>query len=221
MDGRGRAKSKIAPEKVIDYQGVLSVVRGLCRPGQRAIVGIAGAPGAGKSTLANEISAALSGLAVVVPMDGFHLAQAELERLGLTGRKGAPESFDAGGYLALLRRLRNPEGEGIIYGPTFDRDLEEPIAGSIAIPPDVPLVITEGNYLLSDAPVWTNIRPLLDECVWIDCDPVERRERLVARHVQFGKSTDKARDFVEQSDELNAELVQRDRHRASLVVRPT
>src|SRR2546423_8559252 len=114
----------------------------------RRILGITGAPGAGKSTLARRLVDALSGAAVLVGMDGFHLAQAELERLGRAQRKGAPDTFDGHGYLALLRRLRAAPAGVTVYAPRFDRELEEPISGAIPVPADLPLVITEGNYLL-------------------------------------------------------------------------
>lgn len=123
----------------------------LATRGSRRILGIAGPPGAGKSTLAARLAEALGPeTAVVVPMDGFHLAQAELARTGLADRKGAPDTFDVAGYVSLLRRLRGADG-ATVYAPAFDRSLEEPIAGSIPVTPCVPLVITEGNYLLHDA----------------------------------------------------------------------
>ncbi|MEU1126998.1 ATP-binding protein, partial [Streptomyces sp. NPDC005899] len=100
----------------------------LAAAGRRRILGIAGPPGAGKSTLAARLVEDLRGRAVLVPMDGFHLAQAELERLGRAGRKGAPDTFDAAGFAALLRRLRGPRTPETVYAPTFDRTLEEPIA---------------------------------------------------------------------------------------------
>ena len=116
----------------------------LADSGQRRILGITGAPGSGKGTVAQAVLKALGPSAVVVPMDGFHLAGAELDRLGRTDRKGAPETFDAAGYVALLRRLREPDGE-TVYAPEFHRDVEESYAGAIAVPSDVPLVITEGQ----------------------------------------------------------------------------
>src|SRR5438067_2220717 len=121
----------------------------LLASGGRRVLGIAGAPGSGKSTLARAVADSLGEQAVVVPMDGFHLANAELARLGRAARKGAPDTFDAAGYVALLRRLRSaPVTRETVYAPAFRREIEEPVAGAIAVPPDVPLVITEGNYLL-------------------------------------------------------------------------
>ncbi|MET9513734.1 nucleoside/nucleotide kinase family protein [Streptomyces sp. NPDC002994] len=195
--------------------------RRLIAPGRRRVLGIAGAPGAGKSTLAAHLVDRLDGLAVLVPMDGFHLAGAELERLGRTGRKGAPDTFDAAGYAALLARLRSPETpDTVVYAPAFDRAVEEPVAGSIAVPGphDVPLVVTEGNYLLLDEGPWASVRDLLDEAWFLEADQEERVRRLVDRHERFGKSRPAAERFVHASDEANARLVAGCRHRADLVV---
>jgi pantothenate kinase len=174
--------------------------------GQRRILGLVGAPGSGKSTLAEQILEALPGRAVIVPMDGFHLANIELERLGRASRKGAEDTFDSAGYVALLNRLRAPRHGETVYAPAFRREIEEPIAGAIPVSPDVPLVITEGNYLLLEHGAW-----------YVDVDPELRRQRLVARHVRFGRSEDAARDWVQKTDEPNAVLIESTRHRADLV----
>ncbi|MET9435670.1 nucleoside/nucleotide kinase family protein [Streptomyces sp. NPDC006551] len=195
--------------------------RRLAVPGRRRILGIAGAPGAGKSTLAARLVGRLDGLAVLVPMDGFHLAQRELDRLGRAARKGAPDTFDAAGYVALLARLRAAEPGTIVYAPAFDRALEEPVAGAIPVAPDVPLVVTEGNYLLHDEGAWASVLPLLDEAWFLDLDDRRRVPRLVERHVRFGKDRDHAERWVRDSDEANARLVARGRDRAHLVVRMT
>ncbi|WP_053686151.1 MULTISPECIES: nucleoside/nucleotide kinase family protein [unclassified Streptomyces] len=190
----------------------------LARRGGRRILGVAGPPGAGKSTLAARLAEALGPrTAVVVPMDGFHLAQAELDRLGRADRKGAPDTFDAAGYVSLLLRLRASDG-ATVYAPAFDRSVEEPIAGSIPVPPDVPLVITEGNYLLHDAGEWAGVRPLLDEIWYCAPDEDTRVRRLVERHVRHGREPADARAWVARSDEANARLIARGRHRADLVV---
>ncbi|MEW1635942.1 nucleoside/nucleotide kinase family protein [Streptomyces sp. NPDC093801] len=197
----------------------VSRAEALAATGGRRLLGIAGPPGAGKSTLAARIAEALGPeRAVVVPMDGFHLAQAVLERTGRADRKGAPDTFDAAGYVALLRRLRPPRQGPTVYAPAFDRRLEEPIAGSIPVAPDVPLVITEGNYLLHDAGEWASVRPLLDEAWYLDPAEPLRLDRLIARHVEHGKDPAHARAWVARSDEANARLVALGRHRADLVI---
>ncbi|TQN28615.1 pantothenate kinase [Haloactinospora alba] len=191
--------------------------RALARDGGRRLLGIAGAPGAGKGTLAEQVCAELSGAAALVPMDGFHLAETELARLGLRDRKGAPETFDAAGYAALLRRLRD-RGPDTVYAPEFHREVEESYAGAIPVGPEVPLVVTEGNYLLLDTGPWAEVRSLLDEVWFLAPGEEERRSRLVARHVRHGKEPREAREWVARSDEPNAEVVARTRHRADLVV---
>lgn len=188
-------------------------------PGVRPVLGLAGPPGAGKSTLAEALVEELGPAeAALVPMDGFHLAESELRRLDRLARKGAPDTFDAHGYLALLSRLRAPARGETVYAPTFARSLEEPVAGSIPVRPEVPLVVTEGNYLLLDRPPWNAVRPLLAECWWIDLPDPERLRRLVARHRRFGRSAVEAEEFVHASDEANARLVAAESGAADLVV---
>lgn len=186
---------------------------------RRAVLGIAGAPGSGKSTLAAAVLARIPGTAHV-PMDGFHLADAELVRLGLRDRKGAPDTFDALGYAALLRRLHEDQDE-IIYAPGFERVIEQPIAGAIPITRAARLIVTEGNYLLLDTPRWRTVRPLLTEVWYADLDPDTRLHRLIARHVRFGKPEAAARQWATGTDELNAALIAATRDRADLVVTAT
>jgi pantothenate kinase len=201
----------------VEPQAALDRARRLARDGGRRILGITGAPGAGKSTLADHVARALGDLAVVVPMDGFHLAGAELARLGRADRKGAQDTFDAAGFVALLRRLRAAD-EPVVYAPEFRRAIEEPIAGAIPVPASIPLVVCEGNYLLLDDGAWRDVRALLDECWFVAADESVRVERLIRRHVEFGKEPAFAAAWVERSDERNARLIAPTRARADLVV---
>ena len=191
--------------------------RELASRGRRALLGVTGPPGCGKSTLAQAVADELSGRAVLVGMDGFHLAQAELVRLGRRDRMGALDTFDGAGYVALLRRLRDAS-EDVVYAPEFRRSIEEPIAGAVAVPRDVPLVITEGNYLLVDSGPWAEVRDLLDEAWYVVQDEETRLRLLIARHVEFGKEPDFAREWVMRSDQRNAELIETTRSRADALV---
>ncbi len=186
------------------------------RPG-RAMLGITGAPAAGKTTLAARLRHELGAAAAYVPLDGFHLAHALLIESGLVERKGAPETFDAAGYVALLRRLRDP-GEGVVYGPRFDRGIEDSIANAIPVPPDVPLVITEGNYLLLRSGPWAQVPALLDEIWYIDLAEETRLQRLIGRHMEFGRDAAEARERATGSDQRNAVLIEASRDHASLIV---
>jgi pantothenate kinase len=179
------------------------------------ILGITGPPGAGKSTLAREVVASVPA-AVYLPMDGFHLADVELERLGRLDRKGAIDTFDGYGFLAVLQRIR--QSRKTVYAPAFDRTIEQPIAGSIPVAPDARLVVTEGNYLLDDDDPWPAIRARLEEVWYLDIAPDERRRRLVARHIEFGKSSDAAEKWVRDVDERNAERIERSRAQANFVI---
>lgn len=202
-------------------------VRHLTRGGRRALLGVTGPPGAGKTTFSDALADLLraqvppggsSDWVARVPMDGYHLADVELARLGRRDRKGAPDTFDVAGYVALLERLVRDRDE-VVYAPAFERDLEQPVAGSIPVARAARLVVTEGNYLLLAEGDWPQVHVQLDEIWYLDLPDLERRQRLVARHEQFGKSAAAARAWVEGSDQRNAELVGATAERADLHIR--
>lgn len=197
----------------------LARLQDLLSGGQRKLLGLAGPPGGGKSTLAQSLLAAFAGRAVVVPMDGFHFANAELARLVRAERKGAPDTFDSAGYVALLRRLKAQQADEIVYAPEFRREIEEPVAGAIAVEPHIQLIITEGNYLLLEVGHWARVRELLDEVWFVDTDDVLRRDRLVQRHIRFGRTSQAAREWVARIDEPNARLIAAGRDRADVQFR--
>lgn len=200
---------------------LLERVEALAASPARSVLGITGAPGAGKSTLAAALIGHLnrhSEVAVLVPMDGFHLADVELARLGRAERKGAIDTFDGHGYLALLRRIRS-EGQHVVYAPGFERTLEQPISGTIPVLPQHRLVITEGNYLLVDQEPWREVRSELAQ-VWYCQTPAQlRHRRLLDRHIRFGKDPEHAAQWIRAVDEPNAELVESVRGSADLVLR--
>jgi pantothenate kinase len=210
-----------APELVRIDERDLSPLRDRARRLPRTgrfLLGLAGAPGAGKSTVAAAVVAALAPDAVLVPLDGFHLADDELRRLGRWHRKGAPDTFDPAGYVHLLRRLREA-GPDPVYAPRFDRHLEAAVAGAICVPPDLPLVVTEGNYLLLDDGPWAAVGELLDEVWFLDLDEEVRLARLTARHIAHGRAPADAAARARGTDQRNADLIATTRHRADLVVR--
>lgn len=211
-----------------DVSQLAARARGLLAHRDRAVVGITGAPGAGKTTLVELLLAALrdappegmDGDAWVahVPMDGFHLADVQLDRLGLRHRKGAPETFDATGYRAILSRILDDDPAEVVYVPGFERVLEQPLAAAIAVLPEARLILTEGNYLLLDDGAWPQVRAAMTEVWYVDLPDDVRRRRLVDRHVAFGKTPEAAREWVDRSDEANAALVQAVRSAADYVV---
>ena len=202
------------------------IVRLSAREPGVVVVGIAGAPGAGKTTLAERLTSLLNDGESAperqqyahVPMDGFHLSDQELTRLGLLERKGAPETFDAYGYAALLRRLREARSP-VVYAPGFERTIEQPIAGVVPVYSSVRTVLTEGNYLLLDQPGWREVRAQCTEIWYCEQEEDLRIGRLIGRHSAFGKTPAEAREWVERVDEPNARLIEATRDRADLVIR--
>lgn len=198
-------------------------VKGLAgsSPGSRFLLGIAGSPGGGKTTLAKalveRINRARAGTAAYVPMDGFHLANSTLDRLGLRERKGAIETFDGWGFVALLDRLRS-ETDHVVYAPGFARVVDEGIAGEVAVPPTATILVVEGNYLLADREPWSGIRDRLD-AAWFCSTPLSEREaRLVDRHVRHGRTREAATAWAREVDGANATLIEGTKDRADLVV---
>ena len=186
--------------------------------GQRTVLGITGAPGSGKSTFAARLQREFGpDLAVVVPMDGFHLGNTIIDGTPLRQRKGAIDTFDVGGYLSLLQRLVRRD-EAVVYAPEFRRTLDEPVAASIAVPASVPLVITEGNYLLAETPQWKEVRAQLDEVWFMETPPVLRIARLVERHVEFGMERTAAEAWATGPDEASAVMIAATRQGADRII---
>jgi pantothenate kinase len=184
---------------------------GLVGERRRAVLGITGAPGAGKSTLVDALLGAVAercgeDWVAHLPMDGFHLADVQLRRLGALDRKGAEHTFDGAGYAHTLGRVLS-DPEEWIYVPGFERTLEQPLAAALVIPPSARLVVTEGNYLLLPSAPWTLARAQLAEVWFVTTEQDTRLERLIARHVEFGKAPAAAEEWVLTSDEANAEVV--------------
>lgn len=214
----------------VSFEGLVERARALTTTGDRVILGIVGSPGSGKSYFTERLVSALGRVPPVqagdrrwvcyVPMDGLHLADIELHRLDRADRKGAPDTFDAFGFCALLRRLLEDRDQ-TVYAPAFDRKIDQPIAGSIAIEPAARLIVTEGNYLLVEVTPWTDVHSLMTEVWYCDADERRRIRQLARRHVEFGKSPGDAQAWVERSDRANAEIVAATRQRADVLIPET
>ena len=183
--------------------------------GPRRLLGVVGPPGSGKSTLAALMAQTLGQQAQMVPMDGFHLAQVELQRLDRAQRKGAPDTFDAAGFCALLQRLRQQQPPSVVYAPDYRRELEEPVAGALPVLASTPLLIVEGNYLLLEDGGWAPVAGLLDEVWYLEVAPALRLQRLSQRHQQFGRSPEAALAWIASTDEPNARRIEATRQRAT------
>jgi pantothenate kinase len=197
---------------------LLRIKESLNRSTDRYLIGIVGKPGAGKSTLSAYLLEQLhSSEVTVVPMDGYHLSNAVLQALGRADRKGAPDTFDVAGFASLLQRICNEKSVDIYY-PVFDRSIEESIAAQGVVTKETKVVIVEGNYLLHDSGGWEVIAELLDELWFIDVDDEKRLERLIARHIAYGKSPADAESWSRGSDEVNARTIATGRSRAHAVI---
>ncbi|MET1072912.1 MAG: nucleoside/nucleotide kinase family protein [Umezawaea sp.] len=202
----------------VKFDELLDRARALVDTGERRLLGIGGAPGSGKSTLARRLVDALGADAALVEMDGFHLAQRELLRLRISERKGAPDTFDVAGYVDLLGRLK-AAGPDVIYAPEFRREIEEPVACAVPIDPGVPLIVTEGNYLLLNYDKWKRVRIVLDEAWFLFIDDDLRVQRLIDRHLRFGRTLAEAEERVlHGTDHVNALMVNSSKSGADLLI---
>ncbi|MFI8022231.1 hypothetical protein ACIF2R_25095, partial [Serratia marcescens] len=193
------------------------------RPGGRTLLGLTGAPAAGKSTLARYLVSEVNraegpGTAAYAPLDGFHLSNPQLDRLGLRHRKGAPLTFDVRGYLALLERLVTDRFHDI-YVPDFDRTLDEPVAARHLVTPSTRLVVTEGNYLAAAEPGWSEARALLGELWYLEAADEIRTDRLIRRHQESGQDRRSAEARVTANDQPNGEYVKSSRTRCTRTIR--
>lgn len=191
----------------------------------RFMLGIAGPPGAGKSTLAEKLFAEIEqlkpGLSVVVPMDGFHLDNQTLEEMGLLHLKGVPETFDASGFVSLLEEVQQASmasGMAPISVPTYDRSIEGSVIGEVFVRPAHQLVIIEGNYLLLEDDPWGKVKSSCDEIWYLDVPESILLPRLIARHMAGGKDQQAAEEKVNSTDLPNARLVAESRERADRVI---
>lgn len=207
MSGGTSAAAGRAPVDLATLAGIVEGMLAARSASGPLLVGLVGEPGAGKSTAAAELADLLPA-ARVLPMDGFHLPQAELVRLGRRDRMGAPDTFDVEGFVALLVALRDLHDSGVaVHAPGFDRRVEEPVPGALALTPELRCIVVEGNYLLLDGGGWQRVAPLLDLTVGVVLDEATRHERLIARHIAFGKSPEAARAWALGPDQANAALI--------------
>lgn len=200
-------------------EDIAGTIEAVVTPGRRTIVGITGAPGVGKSTIAAQVVDMLAPTAALLPMDGFHLPQATLVALGRRQRMGAPDTFDVDAFLETLTALHENSGKRV-RAPGFDRETEEPVPNALDISPEFSTVVVEGNYLLLDSGGWERAAPLLDVTFFVEAPDDIRLERLVARHIRYGKSEAEARAWALGPDQANATVIEataaRADHRISL-----
>lgn len=198
-----------------DVARVSDLIKGRMRDRARTLVAIAGPPASGKSTLAEAVVRSLNNahpgpvpFAALLPMDGYHLDNRLLTARGLLHRKGAPETFDAAGFTSAVRKLRVTQRE--TFYPAFDRSLDLSIANAIAIHPDTPVIVVEGNYLLLNAPPWASIRDAFSVTVFVSPPMHVLKDRLVQRWIDHGLDAAAALRKTMGNDLPNAERVIRD-----------
>jgi pantothenate kinase len=193
----------------------------LANNGTRVVLGLAGGPGVGKSTLATRLverlNAATHGLAAYVPMDGFHMRHAKLEALGTAHEKGMPHTFEGAAFAQFLAALKLATAP--VSGPSYSRRIEDVVDDAFTVPAAARLLVTEGNYLLLATPPWHNVRPLIDLAVFLDVPREMVRARLMKRHAEAGLFTEERnREHIERVDLANYDLVSATRARADLVL---
>jgi pantothenate kinase len=201
-----------------DIETIADHLRRRLAEGKRCLVGITGPPGVGKSTFTEQLASRFTPAPPVVGMDGFHLAHEYLVAQGLVHRKGAHYTFDAWGYVGTIRRISQQGLDEVVFAPRFDRSIEDSIAAAVPVSAEDRLILTEGNYLLLDIKPWHQLRSLLDLTIYLELDEEVRLERLIRRHVEFGKSQEHAERHVRESDQANARLIAGSRHHADFVV---
>lgn len=199
----------------VSLDAVLETIRACLEVQSRVLVGIAGPPGAGKSTLASALASRLGPVAAVLPMDGYHLDNPSLKEMGLLHRKGAPETFDGAGFVELVRNLR--QQDGISY-PTFDRVNDRTVPDGGRIDGATRIVLVEGNYLLLQTPPWSDLKALFDITVYLDVPQEVLKSRLVARWRRHGLSPSHAESRAEANDMRNVALVAASSSQADFVV---
>jgi pantothenate kinase len=187
----------------------------------RIAIGIAGGPGAGKSTLAAEIVTMLNathpGSAALVPMDGFHMRHAKLETLGHVDRKGAPHTFEGAAFVDFLHHLKH--AKVAVSGPGYSRKIEDTVDNAFTVQPEVKVLVVEGNYLLLTEGPWAGVKPQLDYTVFIDVDRALVKQRLLRRHAEEGLFTEERnRAHIERNDLPNFDLVNQSQDRADVVI---
>jgi len=186
---------------------------------KRTLVGIVGKPGAGKSTVVELIQKKYGPEEVsVIPMDGFHLSNEELINLGRCDRKGAPDTFDVSGFISLIKKVKH-EPQVDYKFPIFHREIEASVNDEGVVPKESKVIVIEGNYLFSEEHNWNGLFPLLDHTWFIEIDDEVRIERLIARHIHYGKTPVEAENWSRGSDEANARFIELTAHRASNIIK--